>query len=273
MTLPEGYQKLDEYKLTRDIAIIFQFVGNVAAIFVLYLFNIWSNFSLNFWNINKIDFPFYIVLLFVLATFVLHELVHGLGVKWAGGKPKYGAGIAFWVMPYFYCTSDDFFPRNKFIFFAALPSLLLTPIGLLLIFFLPQFSNIFTWAFTANFVGGVGDAWLISNVLRYPNHVYIKDEKHSNIVYGRSADTPILTKKKDSIRVALLKGLFEGIMYSFFISIILGISFSLGSPYLTNLPTSAQNNFDSGLNVLSVVIILFFIVVRTLQARKISTSH
>lgn len=266
--LPDGYKKLDEYKLTRDLAITMQFLGGAASILVFYLFQQLADFSLLFWNAQEINFDWYILLPITLMVFIIHELVHGIGVKWAGGKPKYGVGLAFWILPYFYCTSDQYFPRNKFLFFAALPTVVLTLVGICLTFFLPQFSQLFVIGFTANFVGGVGDCWLIGNVLRYPKHVLILDQKNSNTIYGKETDTPLLQHKEVSVPVAFLKGIFEGLMYFFFISIFLGIALSIGSHYNKNLPgTPGEVSFTFSLPLL-VVIVAIIGVVRARQARQ-----
>lgn len=41
----------------------------------------------------------------VLATMVLHELVHGLCFRLFGGSPRFGVGISF-ILPYLSTTSE-----------------------------------------------------------------------------------------------------------------------------------------------------------------------
>lgn len=222
--LPEGYRKLDDYRLTRDVAISWTIIGNIAFLGVLALFQKLADFSLHFWDVNALKLSWFIILPAIILTAVTHEFIHGIGVKWFGGKPKYGVGIAFWFMPYFYCTADDYFLRDKFIVFAALPTIVLTLFGMLLIFFFPQFSSLFVAIFAFNFVGGIGDAWLIKNVLRYPKHVYVKDEKHGNIIYGTADDKPLLIKKKVNPVMAFINGFFVGAIYFAVFSVVLSVA-------------------------------------------------
>ena len=102
-------------------------------------------------------------------------------------------------MPYFYTTSEDYFPRNKFIIFAALPSIVLTLLGILLIFFIPQLTPLFFFPLMVNLLGGIGDALVDKQCLRYAKHVYVLDKKHSNEVFGYSEDALVPKHKKQTV--------------------------------------------------------------------------
>jgi hypothetical protein len=43
------------------------------------------------------------------GTLVVHELIHGLFMSIYDGKPSYGAGISYFILPYFYTTTKQFF--------------------------------------------------------------------------------------------------------------------------------------------------------------------
>lgn len=58
-----------------------------------------------------------LLVLAVLGTLVLvpHEWVHGVAFRYFGGNPRYGVGLAYFVLPYAYLTTDHRFMRNQFV--------------------------------------------------------------------------------------------------------------------------------------------------------------
>lgn len=126
-----------------------------------------------------------------IGTFVLHELIHGAFMSKYGGKPSYGAGIAYFILPYFYATSKTVFPRNQYIVIAIAP---LVVISLVVIGIMAAFPSIAHWMFIPfimNASGAVGDMWVTRNVLRYPKHVILEDRKTGLIIYGKETDKPM----------------------------------------------------------------------------------
>jgi hypothetical protein len=108
-----------------------------------------------------------------------------------GGKPSYGAGIAYFILPYFYATSKTVFPRNQYIVIAIAP---LVVISLVVIGIMAAFPSIAHWMFIPfimNASGAVGDMWVTRNVLRYPKHVILEDRKTGLIIYGKETDKPM----------------------------------------------------------------------------------
>jgi len=126
-----------------------------------------------------------------IGTMVLHELIHGAFMSKYGGKPSYGAGIAYFILPYFYATSKTVFPRNQYIVIAIAP---LVVISLVVIGIMAAFPSIAHWMFIPfimNASGAVGDMWVTRNVLRYPKHVILEDRKTGLIIYGKETDKPM----------------------------------------------------------------------------------
>ena len=123
-----------------------------------------------------------------IGTLVLHELIHGVFMSKYGGKPRYGAGIAHFILPYFYATTKTVFPRNQFIVISIAP---LVAISLVVIGIMAVFPSIAHWMFipfVMNASGAVGDLWVTRNVLRYPKHVLLEDRKTGLIIYGKETD-------------------------------------------------------------------------------------
>lgn len=77
------------------------------------------------------------IVLFI-GTMVLHELIHGAFISKYGGKPSYGAGIAHFILPYFYATTKTIFPRNQFIVIAIAPLVVLSLAGIGIWLLFPQ---------------------------------------------------------------------------------------------------------------------------------------
>jgi hypothetical protein len=108
-----------------------------------------------------------------------------------GGKPSYGAGIAYYILPYFYATTKTIFTRNQFIVIAIAP---LVVISLVVIGIMAAFPSIAHWMvipFVLNGSGAVGDLWVTRNILRCPKHVSVEDRKNGVIIYGKETDKPM----------------------------------------------------------------------------------
>lgn len=129
-------------------------------------------------------------MLFILAIAVIppHEFLHGLAISYYGGKPRYGVGLAHFVFPYAYATTDHQFTRNQFIVVALAPLVGLTAIGVALIVAFEWPWLIFPLA--ANAGGAVGDCWMVLMVLGYPAHTRIKDSKTGLQIRGYRSDSP-----------------------------------------------------------------------------------
>jgi putative zincin peptidase len=126
-----------------------------------------------------------------IGTLVLHELIHGVFMSKYGGKPNYGAGIAHYILPYFYATTKTIFTRNQFIVIAIAP---LVVISLVVIGIMAAFPSIAHWMiipFVINGSGAVGDLWVTRNILRCPKHVLVEDRKTGLIIYGTETDKPM----------------------------------------------------------------------------------
>lgn len=132
-----------------------------------------------------------LLLFAVLTTIIIlpHELLHGLAISYFGGTPRYGAEIAYFVLPYAYATTDTRFTRNQFIVIALAPLVGLTVIGVPLMI-------AFEWSWlvvplAANAGGAVGDLWMVLTLLGYPSHVRVEDSTTGMRILGRKNDQRI----------------------------------------------------------------------------------
>jgi len=113
---------------------------------------------------------------------VPHELCHGLAIKAFGGQPSYGMGVAYFVFPYAFATTETRFTRNQFLVIALAPLVVLTLIGVPVMI-------LFEWPWLAvplalNAGGAVGDVWMALILLSYPSEVTVLDSTTGLEVYG-----------------------------------------------------------------------------------------
>ncbi len=127
-----------------------------------------------------------------IATFMvlpLHELVHGLAIRWAGHKPRYGwktFGVGPLRVPLaLFATADGaYFRRDEFLIIALAPLVVITLAGLILVPVVPDVIGIYvSVAVMLNGGGAIGDIWMSVVCLGYPRSALVKDEADSIRVY------------------------------------------------------------------------------------------
>lgn len=126
--------------------------------------------------------PSWLGWLAALAVLPLHEWLHGLAIRRAGHKPRYG--IKWFVL---YATADGaYFRRNEFLRVALAPLAIITAGGLGIMLFVPY--GIGQWvAFGVmlNAAGSIGDLWMAAVALRFDPSALIQDEADSMRIFAR----------------------------------------------------------------------------------------
>ena len=117
-----------------------------------------------------------------------HEWVHGLAIRRYGGMPRYGVGIAYFVLPYAFATTDHRFTRSEYQVVLLAPLVCLTAVGV-------AGMLAFGWGWlviplTANAAGAVGDLWMALVLLGYRRGVIVEDATTGLRIYGEPADRP-----------------------------------------------------------------------------------
>lgn len=138
------------------------------------------------WWTNALD----VLVILVLATvFVVpHELLHGLAIRYYGGRAKYGVGIAHYILPYAYATTDHEFTRNQFVVVLLTPLVVMTGVGVPLML-------AFEWGWlvvplAANAAGAVADLWMTMTLLGFPEDVRLEDHADGVRIIGHESDRP-----------------------------------------------------------------------------------
>jgi hypothetical protein len=186
-----GRKEIGKLEMTKEVVYTLNGMGLLAFFaFGFFFMLLYTLFTGNI-DISNTSGTILISVALFIGTFVLHELIHGAFMSKYGGKPSYGAGIAYFILPYFYATSKTVFPRNQYIVIAIAP---LVVISLVVIGIMAAFPSIAHWMFIPfimNASGAVGDMWVTRNVLRYPKHVILEDRKTGLIIYGKETDKPM----------------------------------------------------------------------------------
>lgn len=132
-------------------------------------------------------------------------------MRYYGGRPRYGVGLAHFVLPYAYATSKEVYTRTQFILISLAPLVVLSMIGTLLLPWVPCMLI----ALASNAAGSMGDLWMTSYVLRFPSDVQLLDERSGLSVYGATRHQGCVTSEASRGREFLVAWLtFAGICFS-----------------------------------------------------------
>ena len=126
----------------------------------------------------------WIILIFIVSIPV-HEFLHGLAIRRAGHKPRYGMMLSKGA---FYATADNaLFWRDDFIFIALAPLIGITLLGLLLVYLLPDTLGYYvSLGVVFNAANSIGDLWMTAVVRRYPPTALIRDQADSIRIYVKT---------------------------------------------------------------------------------------
>ncbi len=189
------YKEIGKLVMTKELAIkwtalmiptLIVFISLTGLLFSVFTgkneFGVMYNASHNYVQ-NILQFSFLAV-----STIIFHELIHGAFMSKYGGKPRYGMGIAHWIVPFAYATTDATFRRNQYITIAISPLFVITFAGIAFMAALPDFSQWIAIPLAFNSAGAVGDLWMTFLLLRMPEHVLVKDNITGITFYGKLSD-------------------------------------------------------------------------------------
>jgi hypothetical protein len=187
----DGRKELGKLEMSKEVVVTLLGMGTLALFaFGFFFTSLYTLFTGEVgFNFTSDKILIYIAL--IIGTLVLHELIHGVFMSKYGGKPSYGAGIAYFILPYLYATTKTVFLRNQFIVISIAPLVLISLVGIGLMAAFPSIAHWIFIPFVLNASGAVGDLWVTRNVLRYPKHVLLEDRKTGLIIYGKETDKPM----------------------------------------------------------------------------------
>lgn len=116
-----------------------------------------------------------LMVLGIVVGTVIHELLHGVGIRTLGGRPRYGAKLVSGVMPVFYTTCPGLkLSKRAFTYVALLPGIVLALLPALWIAFGPGGG----WLVVpAGFLlgGAIGDIVMTFVAWRTPKGTLVED--------------------------------------------------------------------------------------------------
>jgi len=226
--------------------------------------------------------------LFVLAVLATafvapHEWLHGIAIRRYGGEPRYGVGIAHFILPYAYATTDHEFTRDQFVVVLLTPLVVMTFVGVPVMLLAGWGWLVVPLA--ANAAGAVADVWMTLVVLGYPAHVRLEDHASGVRIIGRAGDRPrpvsLATVVWDALAgaaVAAVGTLLALAVGGPFVLPALGVdSLTVGTPgtithlfAFTNTPTEISLSVGPGVLVIGAALGLGYALVRSY--RRTSTA-
>ena len=187
-TLPYGYQEIFSLDLQNGKKA--PMIVNMIALSIAVIMFVPMNFFMPltrylFFDMTK-GFHFYILrwVVFILASLsyiILHELVHGMTMKYFGcQKVKYG-----FIGLYAYAGSEDFFDKKSYIVIALAPVVLWGIVLLIINLLVPdEWIWIVYLIQITNISGAAGDFYVTVKFLKMPEDILVKDRGVSMTVYA-----------------------------------------------------------------------------------------
>lgn len=227
-----------------------------------------------------------VLVIVVLGTvFVIpHEWLHGLAIRFYGGEATYGIGVAHFILPYAYATTDHEFSRNQFIVVLLTPLVVMTAVGV------PAMLA-FGWGWlivplAANAAGAVADVWM--TLLGFPADVRLEDHPDGVRILGPESDRP----RALSVTAVVWDALAGAAVATFAVLLLLAVggplalsvlgveSITIGTPgtltYLfsfVSTPTEISLGVGPGVLVIGAVGGLAYAFVRSYQRGRVRTGE
>jgi hypothetical protein len=222
-----------------------------------------------------------VILLLATVFLVPHEWLHGLAIRYYGGEATYGVGVAYFILPYAYATTDHEFTRNQFVVVLMTPLVVLTAIGVPAMLY-------FEWGWlvvplAANAAGAIADLWMTMTLLAFPADVRLEDHPDGVRILGRESDrrralsvTAVVWDALAGAAVAAV-GVFLGLAVGGPLVLdLLGVdSLTIGTPdtvgflfSFTSTPTELSMSVGSGVLGIGAVVGLLYAFVRSYRRAR-----
>ncbi len=184
--LPEGYEEILHIDLQKDkkLAVIVNVLAAIIAILMCVIMHQFIPMTTLFEITDDIK-EYFIRMLILIVSFViymvLHELVHGITMKYYGSKTvKYG-----FTGMYAFAGSQDYYDKKSYLVIAMAPIVLLGAILLILNFLVPLS---YVWVVyimqVANISGAAGDLFVTAKFAKLPKDILVKDTGVAMTVYS-----------------------------------------------------------------------------------------
>jgi len=206
------YKEINKIVLSRELTVILTGVGTLSLfLFGCFFMLVHTSITQNTGGFEGTPITILIAISTIVFTMLFHEFIHGVAISMYGGKPRYGTGVAHYILPYLYTTTETIFRRNQFIAILMAPLILISVLGVVSMIVFPAIAHWFIIPLTMNAAGAIGDLWMTASIVRYPKHTLLADDHSGLTIYGKSTDKVVNTSPK-------------GFISDFFIGFLVGFS-------------------------------------------------
>lgn len=187
MHLPDGYREVRYFSLTSGRRVLWlNLLSLIPLAVALAVMTGWQTLILQLRGpVAAAAEPntLLLVVLMLVGVLGLHEWIHGLAIRAAGHRPRYGFRPLKGVL---YATADGvLFRRDTYIGIALAPLLVLTLAGMVLMVFVPDvYAYWIGLGVALNAAGAIGDVWVTLLVLRCPPLALVLDEADAVRIYA-----------------------------------------------------------------------------------------
>jgi len=208
----EDYKEINKIELSRELTVIWAGMG-ILSLFVFGCFFklVHTSITQNAGDFEGTPITILIAISTIVFTMLFHEFIHGIAVSMYGGKPRYGTGVAHYILPYLYTTTETIFRRNQFIVILIAPLVVISVLGVISMIVFPAIAHWFLIPLTMNAAGAIADLWMTFSLIRYPEHILLADDHSGLTIYGKSTDKVVNASPK-------------GFISDFFIGFLIGVS-------------------------------------------------
>lgn len=185
--LPEGYKEIFSVNLQKDKKIAL-FV-NILALLIAAVFGVPMHFYIPVTTLFDMQngmkayiIRFICLMVLIVVYMVLHELVHGITMKFFGTKKvKYGfTGL------YAFAGSNDYYDKRSYIIIALAPIVVL---GIILAFINAMVPHDWFWVVyfiqLTNISGAAGDLYVSVKFSKFPKDILVNDTGLGMTVYSK----------------------------------------------------------------------------------------
>lgn len=171
---PPGWTT-EEWKPTFGMSIVWNLLGLLLVVVGFVLFGTIAVILSGETTLEIGMWSFPILGLMLIATLVIHELVHGAAMLMFGAKPQFGVAMIQRVLPVAYCTSPGhWFTRGQFMVVSLAPVVGMSIVGIALMP-IGNLAALMVVPLAINLGGGIGDLWFAGMLLRRPKDIMIED--------------------------------------------------------------------------------------------------
>ncbi len=176
-TLPEGYKEILSIDLQKDkkkallingLALVIMLAMIIPMAFIVSIATLYDMSD----GLLAYSIRFIVLIVGIILYLVLHELVHGITMKYFGTKKvKYGfTGL------YAYAGSDDYYDKKSYITIALAPIVVWGIVLLILNFLIPiQYFWVVYIIQSTNISGAAGDLYVAYKFAKLPKDILVTD--------------------------------------------------------------------------------------------------